>query len=101
MTQGTSVSFEGRTWNFSADSCREYSAALAAAEVEVSKRLGPQPGFGSPDAVAAWVYEVVSAAHDRLFGDNRPVYKGARLPPDTCESWASVEAFLRGVHSPG
>ena len=100
MTQGTSVSFEGCTWKFSADSCREYSSALAAAEAEVSKRFGPRPGFGSPDAVAAWEHEVVTAAHSKLFGDNRPVYKGARMPPDTSESWATVEAFRRGVHSP-
>ena len=100
MTQATAVSHEGCTWKFSADSCREYSAALAAAEAEVSKRFGPRLGFGSPDAVAVWEHEVVTAAHARLFGDNRPVYKGARLPPDTSESWATVEAFRRGVHSP-
>lgn len=100
MTQATAVSHEGCTWKFPEDSCREYKAALAAAEAEVSERFGPRPGFGSPDAVAAWEHEVVSAAHDRLFGDNRPLYKGARLPPDTSESWATVEAFRRGVHSP-
>ena len=100
MTQATAVSLQGSTWKFSADSCREYSAALAAAEAEVSKRFGPRPGFGSPDAVGAWEHEEVAAAHTRPFGDNRPVYKGARLPPDTSESWATVEAFRRGVHSP-
>lgn len=103
MTQATAVlavSHEGCTWKFSEESCREYSAALAVAEAEVSKRFGPRPGFGSPDAVAVWEHEVVTAAHARLFGDNRPVYKGARLPPDTSESWATVEAFRRGVHSP-
>ena len=99
MTQETSVSHEGCTWKFSAESCREYRGALAAAEAEVSKRFGPRPGFGSPDAVAAWEHEVVTAVHARLFGDNRPVYKAARLPPDTSESWATVEAFRRGVHS--
>ena len=103
MTQATAVaavSHEGCTWKFSEESCREYRAALEAAEAEVSKRFGPRPGFGSPDAVAAWEHEVVTAAHARLFGDNRPVYKGFRLPPDTSESWATVEAFRRGVHSP-
>ena len=100
MTQGTSVSFEGCTWRFSADSCREYEDALAAAEAEVTERFGQRPHFRSPDAVAAWEHEVVTAAHARLFGDNRPVYKGARMPPDTSESWATVEAFRRGVHSP-
>lgn len=99
MTKGTFVSFEGRTWKLSADSCREYSAALAAAEAEVTERFGQRPHFRSPDAVAAWEHEVVSAAHSRLFGNNRPVYKGARLPLDTSESWATVEAFRRGAHS--
>ena len=100
MNEWTSVSHEGCEWKFSAESCREYRGALAAAEAEVSKRFGPRPGFGSPDSVAVWDREVVTAAHARLFGDNRPVYKGARLPPDTSESWATVEAFRRGVHSP-
>lgn len=62
MTQGASVSFNGCTWKFSADSCREYSAALAASEAEVTERFGQRPHFGSPDAVAAWEHEVVSAA---------------------------------------
>lgn len=101
MTQATAVSHEGCTWKFSEDSCREYSAALAAAEAEVSKRFGPRPGFGSPDAVAAWEHEVVRAAYSRLFaGANPPTYKGARLPADTTDAWATVEAFRRGAHSP-
>lgn len=99
MTQATAVSHEGCTWKFPEDSCREYKAALAAAEAEVSKRFGPRPHFRSPDAVAAWEYEVIRAAYVRLFGDNRPVYKGVNLPPDTSEAWATVEAFRRGVHS--
>ena len=104
MTQATAVaavSHEGCTWKFSEESCREYKAALAAAEAEVSKRFGPRPGFGSPDAVAAWEHEVIKAAHSRLFADaNQPTYKGARLPADTTDTWATVEAFRRGKHSP-
>ena len=100
MTQAMAVSHEGCTWTFSAESCREYKAALAAAEAEVTERFGSRPHFRSPDAVSTWEHEVISAAHDRLFGDNRPVYKGARLPPDTSESWATVEAFRQGKHSP-
>ena len=99
MTQGTFVSFEGRTWKFSADSYREYSAALSAAEVEVTDRFGQRPGFSSPDAVAAWEYEVVSAAHKKLFKNNRPKYKGAWLPAHCTDAWATVEAFRRGEHS--
>lgn len=100
MTQETAVSYEGCTYKFSAESCREYQVALETAEVEVIERFGQRPGFGSPDAVSAWEYEVIAAAHSRLFGDKRPVYKGARLPADTSESWSTVEAFRRGEHSP-
>ena len=100
MNEWTSVSHEGCEWKFSAESCRKYKTALAAAEAEVTERFGQRPHFRSPDDVAAWEHEVVTAAHARLFGDNRPVYKGARLPPETSESWATVEAFRRGVHSP-
>ena len=100
MNEWTSVSHDGCTWKFSAESCREYREALTAAEAEVAKRFGQRPGFGSPDAVAAWEHEVVAAAHKRLFGGERPVYKGAVLPADAGESWATVEAFRRGIHSP-
>ena len=100
MTNGTSVYHEGCIWNFSADSCRKYKAAIEAAEMEVVERFGRRPHFCSPDAVSAWEYEVVSAAHKRLFGDNRPEYKGTRLPADTTDAWATIEAFRRGRHSP-
>ena len=99
MTKETSVSHEGCTWKFSAETWREYAAALEAAEVEVAERFGRRPGFGSPDAVAAWEYEVIKAAHSRLFAANQPTYKGARLPTDTSDAWATIEAFRRGVHS--
>ena len=98
MTQETSVYFEGFLWNFPAGVYREYKAAIAAAEEEIIKRFGKKPHFCSPDAVAAWEHEVISAAHKRLFGDNRPEYKGARLPADTTDAWASIEAFRRGSH---
>ena len=98
MTQ-TTVSYEGNTWKFSAGICREYKAAIEAAEAEVTKRFGRRPGFGSPDAVASWEYEVIKASHSRLFGDNSPTYKGARLPADTTDAWAIVEAFRRGEHA--
>ena len=100
MNEWTSVSHEGCEWKFSAESCRKYKTALAAAEAEVTERFGQRPHFRSPDAVAAWEHEVVAAAHTRLFGGGRPVYNGAVLPVDTSESWATVEAFRRGQHSP-
>lgn len=100
MTQVT-VSHEGCAWTFSAESCREYREALTAAEAEVIERFGARPHFRSPDAVSAWDREVIRAAHSRLFADAiPPTYKGARLPTDTTETWATVEAFRRGEHSP-
>ena len=100
MTQEMSIYFEGFLWNFPVGVYREYKAAIAEAEEEIIKRFGKRPHFTSPDAVSAWEYEVVSAAHKRLFGDNRPEYKGVRLPSDTANAWASIEAFRRGSHSP-
>ena len=100
MKQGTAVSYEGCTYTFSADTYRKYKAALETAEAEVIERFGQRPGFGSPDAVASWEYEVTKTTHSRLFGDKRTVYNGARLPEDTSDSWAIVEAFRQGEHSP-
>ena len=100
MKQGTAISYEGCTYTFSADTYRKYKSAIETAEAEVIERFGHRPGFGSLDAVASWEYEVVAAAHSRLFGDKRTVYKGASLPTDTSDSWAIVESFRRGEHSP-
>lgn len=97
MKQGTAVSYEGCTYTFSADTYRKYKTALETAEAEVIERFGQRPGFGSPDAVASWEYEVVAAAHSQLFGDKRTVVS---LPTDASDSWAIVEAFRRGEHSP-
>ena len=100
MKQGTAISYEGCTYTFSADTYRKYQASIEAAEAEVTERFGRRPGFGSPDAVAAWEYEVIKASHSRLFGDNSPTYKGVRMPADTTDAWAIVESFRRGEHSP-
>ena len=100
MTQRTAVSYEGCTYTFSADTYRKYKAALETAEAEVIKRFGQRPVFGSPDAVASWEYEVIKEALSGLFGDKQQVYKGVRLPIDTSDSWAIVEAFCRGIHYP-
>ena len=100
MTQETAVEHNGCIWKFPADFYRKFKNALAEAEAEVTERFGQRPHFRSPDAVAAWEHEVVAAAHARLFGDKRPAYKGARLPIESTDSWPTVEAFRRGVHSP-
>lgn len=100
MTEWINVQFEGCTWKFTPADGAKYEAAIEAAEAEVIERFGSRPHFRSPDAVAAWEHEVVTTAHSRLFG-SAPLstYKGAPLPVDSTESWATVEAFRRGVHS--
>lgn len=90
----------GGTWVFLENSYRDYAAAFAAAEEDVAVRFGSRPHFCSPDAVAAWELEVIAAAHKRLFTGERAVYKGAVNPDYAHESWANVEAFRLGIHSP-